>query len=84
MVLSVGLLPNPDALGLFKNGDLEADPYSWVKEVDENLYPSRTSIEGVFAAGSASAARDIPDTILHAGAASAQAAAHVEKKRAER
>jgi heterodisulfide reductase subunit A len=84
VVLSVGLMPNPDALELFKNGDLAADPYAWVKEMDENLYPALTSIEGVFAAGSSSAARDIPDTILHAGAAAAQAAAHVERKRAER
>ena len=84
VVLSVGLMPNPDALSLFKNGDLAADPHAWVKEIDENLFPALTSIEGVFAAGSSSAARDIPDTILHAGAAAAQAAAHVERKRAER
>jgi len=84
VVLSVGLMPNPDALKLFKNGDLAADPDAWVKEMNENLYPALTSIDGVFVAGSASAARDIPDTILHAGAAAAQAAAHVERKRAER
>jgi heterodisulfide reductase subunit A-like polyferredoxin len=84
VVLSVGLMPNMDALKLFKNGDLEADPYAWVKEMDENLYPAQTNIDGVFAAGSSSAARDIPDTILHAGAAAAQAAAHVERRRAER
>jgi len=84
VVLSVGLMPNPDALGLFKNGDLAADPYAWVEEIDENLSPGRTSIDGVFAAGSASAARDIPDTILHAGAAAALAAAHVERNRVVR
>ncbi len=84
VVLSVGLMPNPDALSLFKNGDLAADPYAWVKEIDENLFPGRTSIDGVYAAGSSSAARDIPDTILHAGAAAAQSAAYVERKRAER
>ena len=84
VVLSVGLMPNPDALRLFKNGNLAADPHAWVKEVDENLRPGCTSIDGVFAAGASSAARDIPDTILHAGAAAAQAAAHVERKRANR
>jgi heterodisulfide reductase subunit A len=84
VVLSVGLMPNPDALSLFKNGGLAADPHAWVKEIDENLFPARTSIDGVFAAGASSAARDIPDTILHAGAAAAQAAAHVERRRAGR
>jgi heterodisulfide reductase subunit A-like polyferredoxin len=33
----------------------------------------------VFVAGAASGAKDIPDSILHAGAAVAQAAAHLEK-----
>jgi heterodisulfide reductase subunit A-like polyferredoxin len=84
VVLSVGLMPNMDALKLFRNGNLEADPYAWVKEMDENLCPALTNIDGVFAAGSSSAARDIPDTILHAGAAAAQAAAHVERRRAKR
>lgn len=81
VVLSVGLLPNPEALELFRDDRLASDSYGWVDEVDEDINPGRTSIEGVFVAGSASAARDIPDAILHAGAAAAQAAAHVEKRR---
>ncbi len=83
VVLSVGLMPNTDAFRLFESGDLAADPYAWIKEIDENLYPARTSIDGVFAAGSSSAARDIPDTIVHAGAAAAQAAAFVEGRGAK-
>jgi heterodisulfide reductase subunit A len=43
------------------------------------MNPGRTSIKGVFAAGSASAVMDIPDTILHAGASVAQAAAYVKR-----
>ena len=66
----------------FFSSEIE-DAANQVKEIDENLYPARTSIDGVFAAGSSSAARDIPDTILHAGAAAAQAAAHVERRRAQ-
>lgn len=84
VVLSVGLMPNTDAFRLFGDGQLDADPYAYVKETNEDLFPARTSIDGVFAAGSASAARDIPDTIVHAGAAVAQAAAIVEKARADR
>jgi heterodisulfide reductase subunit A len=79
VVLSVGLLPNQDALALFAGGELASDAHHYVKEVDEDHSPARTSIEGVYVAGSAAAAMDIPDTILHSGAAAALAAAHVEK-----
>lgn len=79
VVLSVGLLPNTEVFDLFKGVVLEADDYSYVKEVEEDLNPGKTSIEGVFVAGSASGAKDIPDSILHAGAAAAQAAAYVER-----
>ncbi len=49
-------------------------------EVDEDLEPGRTSIDGVFVAGTAAAARDIPDSILHSDAAAAQAAAYLKQK----
>ncbi len=79
VVLSVGLLPTQGALNLFRNGQLEADFFSYVKEIDEDLEPGKTSIDGVFVAGAASAARDIPDSILHSGAASAQVAAYLKR-----
>jgi len=79
VVLSVGLLPNHDALSLFSGDELAPDAHHYVKEVDEDHSPARTSIDGVFAAGSSAAAMDIPDTILHSGAAAALAAAHVER-----
>jgi heterodisulfide reductase subunit A len=78
VVLSVGMLPNPEAPGLFRNGALRSDDFGFVEETDEDINPGRTSVGGVFVAGSTSAARDIPDTLLHAGAAAAQAAAWVE------
>jgi heterodisulfide reductase subunit A len=79
VVLSVGLLANREAGALLRDGRLRADAYGYVDEVDADVDPGRTSVAGVFVAGSASAARDIPDAILHAGAAAAQAAAHVER-----
>jgi heterodisulfide reductase subunit A-like polyferredoxin len=79
VVLSVGLLPTRDALSLFKDGQLEADPFSYVREIDEDLEPGKTSIDGVFVAGAASATRDIPDSILHSGAAAAQVAAYLRR-----
>lgn len=84
VVLSVGLSANPDAFRLFRGDQLAADPFSYVREIDEDLEPGKTSIEGVFVAGTASAARDIPDTILHSGAAAAQVAAYLEGKRTGR
>jgi heterodisulfide reductase subunit A len=81
VVLSVGLESNAEALDLFKAGQLDADDYGYVKDIDEDMNPGRTSIDGVFAAGSASAVMDIPDTILHAGASVAQAAAYVKRIR---
>jgi heterodisulfide reductase subunit A len=82
VVLSVGMLPNQDALGLFSNGALDIDAHNFVREIDEDHSPGRTSIDGVFAAGSAAAVMDIPDTILHSGAAAALAGAYVERARA--
>ena len=82
VVLSVGLSANPDAFGLFPSGALEADPFRYVREVDEDLEPGKTGIDGVFVAGTATAIRDIPDTILHSGAAAAQVASFLQRRRA--
>lgn len=81
VVLSVGLLPNTGVFDLFDGDRLEADEYLYVKEINEDVNPGQTSIDGVFVAGTASGAKDIPDSILHAGAAAAQAAAYVERIR---
>jgi heterodisulfide reductase subunit A len=81
VVLSVGLLPNRDPLTMFTESGLQADLYGFIEETEEDINPGQTSIEGVFVAGAASAARDIPDAILHAGAAAAQAAACVQRRR---
>jgi len=77
----VGVQPNTEAAGLFEDGALGLDDYFYVGEADEDLDPGRTNLPGVFVAGSASGVKDIPDSILHAGAAVAQAAAHIEKSR---
>jgi len=82
VVLSVGLVPNTEVFGLFKGDRLESDDYAYVREIEEDIDPGRTSIEGVFVAGTASSIKDIPDTILHSGAAAAQAAAYLERTKA--
>jgi heterodisulfide reductase subunit A len=78
VVLAVGLLPNMGVLTLFRGDRLKADEFGWIREPEEDINPGKTSIDGVFVAGSASAARDIPDTIVHAGAAAIQAASFIE------
>ena len=79
VVLAVGVQPNAEAQALFADGALGLDDYFYVGEADEDLDPGRTNLPGVFVAGSAAGAKDIPDSILHAGAAVAQAAAHLER-----
>jgi heterodisulfide reductase subunit A len=80
VVLSIGILPNTEALGIFKNRSLEREDIPFIHEIDTDLEPCKTSIDGVFVAGGASASRDIPDSIMHAGAAAAQAAVYLNMK----
>jgi heterodisulfide reductase subunit A len=84
VVLSVGLLANPDPGALLAPGQLQMDPFHYVLEPEEDLDPGKTSVPGVFVAGTSAGIRDIPDTILHAGAAAAQAAAYIQRGRGER
>jgi len=81
VVLSVGLMANPQSNGILGLSGLELDPYSYVREPEEDLEPGRTNVPGVFVAGTAAGIRDIPDTILHAGAAAAQTAAYLQTLR---
>ena len=78
VVLAVGIQPNSTARALFPEGALWLDTWRYIAEVDEDVSPGRTSIPGVYVAGSASGARDITESILHAGATAAQVAAHLE------
>jgi len=78
VVLAVGIQPNRDVEKLFTGEKLGLDEYFYVAEPDADLDPGRTDIPGVFVAGTSAGAKDIVDTILHAGAAVAQVAAHLE------
>ncbi|HET9128253.1 MAG TPA: FAD-dependent oxidoreductase [Propionibacteriaceae bacterium] len=77
VVLAVGIQPNRDVEKLFVDAPLGLDEYYYVAEPSQEIQPGQTNIPGVFVAGTASGAKDIVDTILHAGAAAAQAAAHL-------
>ena len=78
VVLSVGMLPNTDFTSMFKNTQLKQDDYNYVDKADELCCPAKTNIDGVFAAGTSTGPLDIPDSILSAGAASAEAAGYLK------
>lgn len=77
VVLSVGVLPNNEITKVFINQKLELDDQRFIKQIDELVSPSLTSIEGVFVAGTAAGPKDIPDSILSAGSAASEAASYV-------
>jgi len=77
VVLSVGILPNTEISLSFKNERLELDEYNYLKQVEKLTSPAKTNIEGVFVAGTASGPMDIPDSILSAGDASAEATSYL-------
>jgi heterodisulfide reductase subunit A len=77
VVLSVGVKSNPDAGKIFPQGALKLDPHRFVAQTDLMGSPARTSIDGVFVAGTASAPMDIPDSILSAGSASSEAISYI-------
>ena len=78
VVLSVGVLANDEASALFKPGVLRTDDLNFVYQPDPMANPAKTSIDGVFVSGTASAPMDIPDSILSAGSAAAQATAYLK------
>lgn len=77
VVLSVGVLPNQDVSHFFKGEALALDDHDYVRQSDEIENPARSNINGVFVAGTASGPMDIPDSILSAGTASAEAVAYI-------
>jgi len=80
VVLSVGVVSNDDPLSLFPDGKLKPDEFNFVYQVDSLASPARTSIKGVFVAGTASGPMDIPDSILSAGSASSEAISYLKSK----
>ncbi len=79
VVLSVGILPDIIPDDLFKNEKPELDPFNYIKQVDELSNPAKTSVDGVFVAGTASGPMDIPDSILSAGSASSETATYLRR-----
>lgn len=79
VVLSVGVLPNRGIEEVFDNEKLELDPFHFINQSDILASPAKTSIEGVFVAGTASGPMDIPDSILSGGAASVETTSYLRR-----
>ena len=77
VVLSTGVVPNKRIPEMFRSHRLELDAFNFVKQTDELLSPSLTSIPGVFVAGAASGPKDIPDSILSAGCAATEVSSYL-------
>ncbi len=81
VVLAIGLLPESDIVKVFKNVKIETDEIGWIKSPNENTDPTRTSVDGVFAAGCITGPKDIPDSVAEASAAAARVAAYLRRVR---
>lgn len=77
VILSTGVLPNKGVNDLFENEKLALDQFSFIDQTDKLASPAKTSIDGVFVAGTATGPMDIPDSILSAGAASSEAISYI-------
>lgn len=79
VVLSVGVKSNPSTGKIFDGNLLKLDPLQFVAQQDLLGSPTKTSIDGVFVAGTASGPMDIPDSILSAGSASSEAISYLTR-----
>jgi heterodisulfide reductase subunit A len=84
VVLAVGLIPNTAPFALYKSGELERDDFHYVREVNPVIEPSATNVAGLYIAGTVNGAKDIPDTVIHSGAAAAQVSTYLERMRNDR
>jgi heterodisulfide reductase subunit A len=79
VVLSVGVMSNSEISDSFQGESLRLDDYGFINQNDILASPAETSIDGVFVAGTATGPMDIPDSILSAGAASAETTSYLRR-----
>ncbi|BAX81788.1 CoB--CoM heterodisulfide reductase iron-sulfur subunit A family protein [Labilibaculum antarcticum] len=79
VVLSVGVMSNSEISDSFQGESLRLDDYGFINQDDILASPAETNIDGVFVAGTATGPMDIPDSILSAGAASAETTSYLRR-----
>lgn len=73
IVLSAGIEPSSTTSGIAKMLGLDTDANGFIAVKNEALDPVATTIPGIYVAGTATAPKDIPDTVSYAGAAAMRA-----------
>jgi len=76
VVLSLGTLPAWHAAGVI---DIAEASDGFFECVAQKISPTRSTMDGVFIAGVATGPKDIPDSIVEAGAAAMEAAMYLER-----
>jgi heterodisulfide reductase subunit A len=79
VVLSIGLVPQPDAKDVRRMFNISCSEEGWFLERHPKLAPVNTFTDGIFLAGCCQGPKDIPDTVAQAGAAAAEALALIDK-----
>ena len=77
VVLSVGVQPENKIVRAFGKEAPLLDEFNFIRQSDIQLNPGKTTMNGVFVAGTAAGPMDIPDSILSAGAAASEVAAYL-------
>jgi len=72
VVLASAIVPDPGARPLAEVLGIELDENGFFREANDNLRPMETPRPGIFLAGAAQAAKDIPDTVSQASGAAAK------------
>jgi heterodisulfide reductase subunit A len=78
VVLSLGIVPSPLGAGLSPGSDASD---GFIRCPDMLREPALTAKPGVFVCGVAAGPKDIPDSIMEAGAAASEAAAYLRARR---
>jgi heterodisulfide reductase subunit A len=76
VVLSLGMVPARDRDGVLPTCRAED---GFIRCPEPKLAPCRTDTEGIFVAGTAAGPKDIPDSIVEAGAAAVEAAIYLRR-----
>lgn len=77
-VLSLGIIPDWDPAGILP---VKTEEDHFIRRADPYLAPIATGEEGVFVAGVAAGPKDIPDSIMEAGAAAMEASIYLNRNK---
>jgi heterodisulfide reductase subunit A len=79
VVLSVGMVAQPDAEEVRRRFNITCSQEGFFMERHPKLAPVNTFNEGIYLAGCCQGPKDIPDSVAQAGAAAAEAIALIDK-----